>query len=137
MARLLEMGIEPFLISATLAGVLAQRLVRRLCSHCKKLQPLDEVQQRFVTQHGGSLTQAYGATGCRRCHHLGYDGRVGIFELLPMSDALHELIMQRAGAAALYQAARAGGMQPLVTDGLAKVAAGVTTIDEVLSLIIA
>jgi type II secretory ATPase GspE/PulE/Tfp pilus assembly ATPase PilB-like protein len=98
---------------------------------------LDEIQQRFVAQNGGLLTQAYSASGCRRCHHLGYDGRVGIFELLTMSDALHELIMQRAGAVALYQAARAGGMQPLVADGLAKVAAGVTTIDEVLSLIIA
>ncbi len=133
-ARLLEMGVEPFLISATLAGVLAQRLVRRLCQHCKKMQMLDETQRVFMAQHGGSSTETFCATGCRRCHHLGYDGRVGIFELLTMNDALHELIMQRAGAAALYQEACTGGMQSLVTDGLAKVAEGVTTVDEVLSL---
>ncbi|MFA5306247.1 MAG: GspE/PulE family protein [Candidatus Babeliales bacterium] len=134
-ARLLEMGIEPFLISATLAGVLAQRLVRQLCSQCKKLQPLDDLQRKFIVQQGRSETEAFCATGCHRCHRLGYDGRVGIFELLTMSDALHELIIQRAGAAALYQAARTSGMQPLVIDGLAKVAAGITTVDEVLSLI--
>ncbi|MFA6263219.1 MAG: GspE/PulE family protein [Candidatus Babeliales bacterium] len=135
-ARLVEMGIEPFLISATLTGVLAQRLVRRLCAQCKKQQPLDETQKIFVNTHGESFTSAYAATGCRRCHHLGYDGRMGIFELLTMNDALRELVMQKAGAAALSQAAHASGMKPLVYDGVTKVAAGATSLDEVFSLMV-
>lgn len=127
-ARLLEMSVEPFLISATLTGVLAQRLVRRLCDACKKeiSRPLcHDVQLKEVAT-------AYAPQGCKECHNIGYKGRIGLFELLAISDSLRELVMKKVDAAQLRKEALEQGMKTLFQDGLEKMKQGITSLDEVM-----
>jgi len=135
-ARLLEMGIEPFLLSATLVGVLAQRLARRLCNECKKKTTATAEQQSFTTSNYGAIETMYKSHGCRQCHNIGYRGRLGIFELLVLNDTLRELVMQKADATTLRSEAVRCGMQPLLFDGLSKVRDAVTSLEEVYSLAI-
>ncbi len=134
MARLQDMGIESFLIASSLAGALAQRLVRVLCQHCKRparVLPETEAELRGAAGPGGEL-QVFEPVGCVRCRHTGYLGRTGIFELLVMSDRLRQLVVRRAPGSELAEAARADGMRAMREDGLAKVAQGMTTMEEVL-----
>jgi len=134
MARLQDMGIEPFLIASSLAGALAQRLVRVLCQHCKRpasVPPEAEAELRGAAGPGG-VPQVFEAVGCVRCRHSGYLGRSGIFELLMMNDRLRRLIVRRAPVSELAEAARADGIRSMREDGLAKVAQGMTTVEEVL-----
>ena len=114
--RLLDLGIEPYLVSSSLVGVLAQRLVRRLCDHCKAPD--------------GETT--FAAVGCQRCRGTGFRGRVGLFELLRVDDRIRDLVVARAAAAEIRAAAIDGGTKLLATDGVEKVRQGVTTMDEVL-----
>ena len=134
--RLIEMGIEPFLVSATLVGVLAQRLVRRLCPICKKLKPLSKEMVQFAQQQGAVCNESSVPTGCAKCHALGYKGRVGLFEYLMVSDVIRESIGQQREATHLRTIALESGMQPLVCDGLEKVKAGITSLEEVLSVVV-
>lgn len=120
-ARLMEMGVEPFLISATLAGVLAQRLVRRLCEACKK----EVVKDVF-----GKVQTVQEPVGCKECCNIGYKGRIGLFELLTINDAMRELIMNKVDAAQLRSQAHAQGMMTLFQDGLDKMKLGITSLDE-------
>jgi len=130
--RLLDMNVEPFLISSTLEGVLAQRLIRTICEHCKEPYEVDRARlpADFTLEPGRPL---YRGKGCRECHDSGYSGRAGIFELLIYNDELRELVVQRSSANKLLDAAtKRGNLRPLREDGWEKVRDGRTTIEEVL-----
>ena len=130
--RLTEMGVEPFLTASATIGVIAQRLVRKLCSKCRApYQPSAEVLKRFhIKPKGGSLT-FYRAEGCSQCKNTGYKGRIGIYEVMVMDDQLRELTLKRASAEELRKVAIRSGMRTLRQDGLLKVAKGITTLEEV------
>ncbi len=131
--RLIDMGIEPFLISSSLEGVLAQRLVRRVCPTCRASVPLDPaVREKVEALSGRPFTGGcWAGTGCTECRGLGYRGRVGLFELLVISPEIRELILQRRSSAELRSSVR-GRMISLFEDGLRKAAAGLTTLEEVM-----
>lgn len=125
--RLIDMGIEPFLISSSLEGVLAQRLVRRICPTCRTKAPAtSSVREKFAMLEGDFWIGA----GCEECRGTGYRGRVGIFELLEITPALQELILQRRSSAELKATVR-DSMLSLFDDGLRKAAAGITTLEEI------
>jgi general secretion pathway protein E len=123
--RLTDMGVENYLITSSLVAVLAQRLVRVVCPLCR----VEDGQVR--TPHGKLITPFRG-TGCERCFHLGYIGRVGIFELMELNDEIRRLIIANADAADITRAARRNGMVTLREDGWQKAEAGVTTVSEVI-----
>jgi general secretion pathway protein E len=133
--RLLDMGLEEYLLTSTVNGILAQRLVRQLCHACKQpYQPSDELitelrLRRFVPQGDIIL---YKPVGCTLCAGVGYKGRQAIIEFLPMTDSIRKLIMAHEEAGAIQRLAIKEGMQTLYENGLSKVIQGVTTLDEVL-----
>ncbi|MFH0980609.1 MAG: GspE/PulE family protein [Planctomycetota bacterium] len=129
--RLLEMGIEPFLVTSSVEGVLAQRLVRHICSKCKEpYQPERHKLPADVKLEPGE--PLYRGAGCRDCRNTGYKGRFGIFELLRMTDQIRELIIQRTSATEIRNLGCQQGMILLRDDGMAKVRAGRTTIEEIM-----
>jgi type IV pilus assembly protein PilB len=132
--RLVEMGIEPFLLASTLEAVLAQRLVRRVCSACKTVSAPPDAWLRQLGTDRTALAgrPCYAGAGCPACHHTGYQGRLGIFEFLRMTDPLRELLVQGVSLLQLRRHAAEQGMTSLRAAGLAAVFAGETTIDEVL-----
>ena len=132
--RLLDMGIEPFLVAATLEGVLAQRLLRRICPGCRTaIAPsTDEFANAGVTREEIPGHRLFVGSGCAECANTGYRGRVGIYEWLPMTDALRELISSNLPAPELQRRARASGMRTLREEGLRAAFAGETTLGEVL-----
>ncbi len=132
--RLIDMGIEPFLVATSVEAVLAQRLVRTICKHCKEEQ---KVEKSFLHKIGFpeediDTAKVYHGVGCDECHQLGYQGRLGIYELLVVDESIRPLILDRAPATTISKTAIAGGMRTLRTDGWEKVKAGITTIEEVL-----
>ncbi len=131
--RLIDMGIEPYLLASSLEGVLAQRLVRTICPHCKEpYQPDAEALWRIGNGAGDAdRTPFYHGPGCRHCRQTGYSGRTGIYELLRITPAVRQAITARATAAEVAAIAPSDH-QPMREDGFAKAAAGVTTVDEVL-----
>ncbi len=131
-ARLIEMGIEPFLLSATLVGVLAQRLIRVLCQSCKKILKTTDIQGDAFFNLLTSTDTLYSSSGCRSCFNVGYRGRIGVFELLGISDDFRIHVMKKADVAVLRSVARSTGMKPLLEDALQKVRSGITSIDEVM-----
>jgi len=136
--RLIEVGLEPFLVSASVIGVLAQRLVRRVCPHCKAdYQPDRHVLRRLETQTGLDLSEAtfQRGTGCKHCRKTGYRGRTGIFELLEIDGKLRELITRPATTDELRAAAVEAGMTTMLRDGIEKAAQGITTVEEVLRVL--
>jgi type IV pilus assembly protein PilB len=129
--RLSEMGIESFLTGSAVDCVVAQRLARKLCSHCKERTVIpSEILTEAGYRIAGDL-EAYRPAGCRRCNSNGYRGRVGLYSVMVLSDSIKELVVNRAPEAELAQAARREGMLTLREDGLAKVRSGVTSIEEV------
>ncbi|HTW67134.1 MAG TPA: type II secretion system ATPase GspE [Bryobacteraceae bacterium] len=124
-SRLTDMGVENYLITSSLVAVLAQRLVRVICEHCK-----EKSGTRIAPS--GEIVQCYKGRGCDECFGSGYAGRVGIFELMELDDGIRQLIMKNEDAVAITNAARRIGMRNLREDGWAKVATGVTTPDEVM-----
>jgi general secretion pathway protein E/type IV pilus assembly protein PilB len=133
--RLLDMGVEPFLVSSSVEGILAQRLVRRLCSQCAA--PCDpaslDLPPSFHLQPDDTLRQT---AGCRNCRNTGYRGRIGVYELLLLDDTLRHMIMERKSGPQISTAARAAGnLDLLLDDGFAKVRRGLTTLGEVLSAV--
>ncbi len=128
--RLLDMGVEPFLVSSAISGVLAQRLVRRICKECRQeyIPEKTDVPADFKVEKGQKL---YRGAGCRDCRNSGYRGRVGIFEMLMITDQLRELIVQRRSATDLQTVARKDGLKLMREDGWAKVLAGMTTVEEI------
>ena len=132
--RLIDMGIEPFLVASSVEAVQAQRLVRTICPHCKTEQKVDRDYLRKISFPEADIETAkfWHGRGCEECRQFGYQGRKGIYELLLVSEVLRPLIMNRASATTIAQRAIEGGMRTLRTDGWNKVKAGVTTIEEVL-----
>jgi type IV pilus assembly protein PilB len=135
--RLSDIGIEPYVTASALVGVVAQRLMRRLCAHCKRPYTPDAETLRgmSVPEEDAATLTFYRAVGCEQCNHTGYRGRVGIYEIMPVTDALRRLIAQRGTEAQIREAALAAGMTSIGADGLSKVKAGVTTPDELLRVV--
>ncbi len=133
--RMVDMGVEPFLVASTVEAVMAQRLVRRLCEHCRK--PVDlkkiELPDDFPTNEAQGHT-LYEAVGCRECRDVGYLGRVGIYELLITTEKLRELALERASTWKIKQAGLNEGMRTLRDDGWLKVISGDTSIEEVVRI---
>jgi len=132
--RLIDMGIEPFLVASSVEAIMAQRLVRTICPACKTEQP---VERDYLMRIGFpadevATTKFMRGTGCEECRMQGYQGRQGIHELLLVNEALRPLIMNRAPASTIAQRAQADGMRTLRMDGWKKVQTGITTIEEVL-----
>jgi type II secretion system protein E len=132
--RLIDMGIEPFLVASSVEAVMAQRLVRTICQHCKQEQ---KVEPNYLHRIGFpeddiNSSKFYRGAGCEDCRQLGYQGRMGIYELLILNEGLRPLILSRAPASTIAQRAMEFGMRTLRTDGWNKVKAGMTTIEEVL-----
>jgi type II secretory ATPase GspE/PulE/Tfp pilus assembly ATPase PilB-like protein len=130
--RLLDLGVAPYLVSSTVEAVLAQRLVRVLCTACREEATPDARTLQRVGALEQPLTTVWRAVGCPQCRDTGYRGRQGVFELLVMSEALRELTHARASGERLRACAVQEGMQPLRADGVRLVREGVTTIDEIL-----
>lgn len=132
--RLIDMGCEPFLVGATLEGVLAQRLLRTICSECRvPYSPSEAILSKMsLTQNSIGDNQFYTGAGCDVCNDTGYKGRQGLFELLDLNDPLRELISERAATVVLKQKAIEMGMRTLREDGLRCIFEGITTIEEVL-----
>jgi len=132
LTRLVDMGVEPFLVGSSLVAVLAQRLVRVLCPHCKEgYNPTDvELQEIGIRPPGRPIT-LYRATSCGACSQTGYRGRMGIFELMTIDDEIRQLVSQNVDSKTIKKAAMAKGMGTLRADGARKVVAGLTSIAEV------
>ncbi len=132
--RLIDMGIEPFLVASSVEAVMAQRLVRTICPHCKEEQKVEKSYLRRIGYPEDEIETAkfYRGAGCEECRQLGYQGRMGIYELLILNEALRPLILNRAPASTIAAKAIEFGMRTLRTDGWNKVKAGLTTIEEVL-----
>jgi type IV pilus assembly protein PilB len=131
--RLRDMGVEPYLITATLEGVLAQRLVRRICPDCRtEYEPSKELLMELnLTPEQVQGKKFYYGRGCERCNNTGFKGRTGIFELLVMNDTIRDLVAINASTDAIRQAARKAGMKTLREAGLQALFSGITTIEEV------
>ena len=132
-ARLLDLGVEPFLMTATLEGIVGQRLVRKICEHCKTpYEPTDlQLAEVGLTPEEIHEKKFYYGRGCSRCNNTGYRGRTGIFELMAFTDEIRELIMNQASTAVLRAAGQKGGMRLLRDNGLEAIYDGITTMDEV------
>ncbi len=133
--RLLDMGLEDYLLASTLNGISAQRLLRTLCAHCREPNPaLPEIaaQQKLERFTDGEPIRLYRPVGCSRCNNTGYFGRTGIAEMLVISDEIRRLVLRREDAGAIQRAAVEGGMRSLYEDGMRKVVRGMTSLEEVL-----
>jgi general secretion pathway protein E len=135
--RLIDLGVPPYLLSATIIGVMAQRLVRTLCPHCKQPSGLraedEQAWNALVSPWKSNMpTQLYRPVGCLECRMTGYAGRVGIYEIMPMTQEMKKLVATRAELSKLREQATRDGMKPLRIAGARKVAAGVTTIQEII-----
>ena len=140
--RLHDLGIQPFLTSATILGVMAQRLLRTLCPHCKKavdVVPDSEVaiqwQELVQPWRAPAPAQIYIAQGCEHCRHTGYQGRVGLYEIMPLSNELKKLVAADTNLDVLKQQAYREGLQPLRLSGAKRISEGVTTIEEVMRVV--
>ncbi len=133
-ARLLDLGVEPFLITATIEGIVAQRLVRKICENCRR--PYDPTEEQLMelelTPEDVEGKQFYYGKGCSRCNNTGYRGRLGLFEIMVFTDEIRELIMNQASTGVLRQAAQKGGMKLLRENGMDAIFKGITTVDEVI-----
>ncbi|MGH7828750.1 MAG: GspE/PulE family protein, partial [Candidatus Binatia bacterium] len=132
-ARLLDMGVNPSLMASTFVAILAQRLVRKICTHCKEeIVPEGSLLELAGLSQRAQNLKLYHGKGCVRCFQTGYRGRIGISEILPISPAIVRMISQRSPAQAIQQKAREEGMKTMMEDGIDKAAQGITTLDEVI-----
>jgi len=132
--RLIDMGIEPFLVASSVEAVMAQRLVRTICPVCKTEQPVEPDYLKKVGYPEDEIGTAkfWRGAGCEDCRQLGYQGRLAIYELLVLNEALRPLVLSRAASSTIATRAIEQGMRTLRVDGWNKVKAGITTIEEVL-----
>jgi len=132
-ARLLDLGVEPFLLTATIEGIVAQRLVRRICTSCKTpFEPSEaQLMELMLMPEDVKGKEFYYGRGCDRCNGTGYKGRIAVFEIMVFNDEIRELIMNQASTDVLRAAAQKGGMTLLRDNGLAAIYDGITTIDEI------
>lgn len=140
--RLHDLGVQPFLTSATILGVMAQRLLRTLCPHCKQASTVTAdsdiaIQwQELVQPWRAPLpTQIYSARGCEHCRHTGYQGRIGLYEIMPLSNELKKLVAADASLDTIKQQAYREGVQPLRLSGAKRISEGVTTLEEVMRVV--
>ena len=134
--RLIEMGIEDYLLVSTCKAILAQRLVRLLCTECREAYELDlDLAVRLRVGDLASAPQVYRAAGCKACKGSGFQGRTTILEILPLSECIRGLVLGRASASAIEQAAISEGMRTMHAHGMEKVVQGLTTVEEVLSAV--
>lgn len=135
MTRLLDMGVEPFLVASSLSMIIAQRLVRKICEVCREPDSIsvEELHASGVPAGMAESINPWRGCGCMHCHGTGFKGRVAIFEVLPMSDALHDHVLRRASAKELRACACAAGMTTLRQSGWKKVANGLTTVGEIVA----
>jgi len=135
-ARLADLGVQPFLVASSVRAIMAQRLVRRLCAHCKQPGELSETELRALRIEPGQLSEAQvmKPVGCERCRQIGYKGRIGIFEIFVINDDVRHMINKRSPTLLLRQRARELGMRTLREDGVRKVLAGLTSAEEVISI---
>ena len=142
LSRLTEMGVEPFLTASAVDCVIAQRLVRKLCEYCREpYQPTQEMLQRLELpargrREPGRTITLYRAVGCSRCNNTGYKGRMGIYEIMPVTEAIERLIVERKSADEIGGWRSAEGMISLREDGLERVLQGVTSIEEISRVIV-
>lgn len=129
--RLLDMGVEPFLVASSVEAIMAQRLVRTLCKHCKEAYEPD--RKKLPGDFDPGDATLYRPRGCRECRNTGFAGRKGIFELMRMNDDIRDCVIQRASAQKVLSVGRKGGLVLLREDGWRKVRAGITTVEEVVS----
>jgi type II secretory ATPase GspE/PulE/Tfp pilus assembly ATPase PilB-like protein len=134
LTRLVDMGVEPYLVASSLEAVLAQRLVRVLCKHCKQVDDSNTARQLKEKVGIPVDTIVYKSMGCRECRNTGFHGRHAIFEWMDSSEEIRNLILKSASSDQIRGAARRGGMTSLAEDGWRLVAAGITTFGEVLSV---
>ncbi|MBX3377593.1 MAG: Flp pilus assembly complex ATPase component TadA [Phycisphaeraceae bacterium] len=132
LTRLVNIGLEPFLVGAAVNGVLAQRLVRRLCNHCKAQEKPGEELATFLEMQGLDSGLTWVAKGCEKCRQTGFSGRVGIYELLTTDDQLRDVIARNPNVAEFRRTCIERGMVTLRGDGMRKVGAGITTVHEIL-----
>lgn len=132
--RLLDMSIEPFLLNTALSAVLSQRLARKLCQKCKYQIEPSEIEMAYIKQHALPIQRVFVSPGCANCLQTGYQGRVGIFELLEISHELRALITTQPNFRAIYAQALQDGMKPLLYDAAEKVTAGLISMQELISL---
>ncbi|MBA7712122.1 Type II secretion system protein E [subsurface metagenome] len=130
--RLLDLGVAPYLVSASLIAVLAQRLVRKICPNCKTEYEPSASIKKVVQKLGGEVSKFYRGVGCRKCRNTGYAGRIAIHELFVPSEKIMGMISEQAGLRKLRDEALKNGMVPLRLDGIEKVKAGIISIEEVL-----
>jgi type II secretory ATPase GspE/PulE/Tfp pilus assembly ATPase PilB-like protein len=135
-ARLVDIGVQPFLVASSVRAVIAQRLVRRLCGNCKQPGELSETELRALNLDPGELVdaQVMKTVGCQECRQTGYKGRIGIFEIFAIDDSVRHLINNRSSTLMLRHRARESGMRTLREDGVRKVLAGLTSAEEVISI---
>lgn len=129
--RLFNLGIEPYLVGATVTGVLAQRLVRKLCQVCREPYEPSINEKRQIERIAGNVETLYRPKGCQRCRNRGYSGRIGVYEMLVPDDNLIDRISAGASLNEIKELASAAGLKPLRVDGIEKVKAGLTTLDEI------
>ncbi len=129
--RLLDLGIVPDVLAGNIIGIVAQRLIRRLCMHCREAVPASDFERKLLRQPTNAEITLYHARGCECCSHTGYRGRISVMELLKMDADLDELVARRATWRELHSLAVAKGFKPLSEDGVRRVLEGITTLDEV------
>jgi len=133
--RLMDMGIEPFLINAAASGILAQRLARKICDDCRVEKTPTDQEKKVIDRLGLMVDNLFEGAGCENCFKLGYKGRIGIFELLTMSTDLRALIVEHPRFDDIRSQAILDGMQPMISDGIAKVKDGIISLDELLRVV--
>jgi type IV pilus assembly protein PilB len=133
--RLGDIGVQPFLIASSVIAIMAQRLVRLICSKCKEPDrpPMSELKAAGLTPEQAQKATFMRGRGCSHCNHTGYRGRKGIFEMLRMTSAMREMTFTRQPTQAIQRQARLSGMMTLLEDGVNKAVMGITTLEEVLS----
>ena len=132
--RMADMGVERYLIADSVVGVIAQRLVRKLCPHCRKKRPATEEEKRLVKQDTYKEMEIYEPTGCDLCNHPGYFGRTGVFEIMEVNEEIRDLIAEGGSSEELENAARRAGMCTLHDNGIRYVLEGITSIEEMLKV---
>lgn len=130
--RMADMGVERYLIADSVVGVIAQRLVRKLCNHCKKMRPATSEEKRVLRMNTQEEVNVYEPCGCDFCSHTGYYGRIGVFEIMEVNDEIRDLIAENGTTEELERAARNSGMRTLRDNGISYVLNGTTSVEEML-----
>jgi type IV pilus assembly protein PilB len=137
--RLIEMGIEPFLVGSAIDSVLAQRLTRRLCHKCKEAfipNPAELIRVRYPWKDGQDLPELFRAVGCASCSQTGYKGRMAIHEVMTVDEEIETMAVARSSADSIARVAHANGMSTLRDDGWLKVGKGLTSLEEILRVVV-